>query len=283
MNNLWPDIRYALRQLRKSPGFTLIAVLTLALGVGANTAIFTVIENVLLRPLPYAHSNRLIYIGGAGGGNFGTTSWLNYRDIRDQSRLLEQVAGYSEDVSVVETHDTSQSVVAPRVTPNLFTMLDAQPLLGRTFNSADGEPGGPSAAILSEGHAAPELHSDPSIVGCTIRVGGQSHVVVGVMPAAFHFPDEMGPDVGKGIWLPLQPTPEMLKDRGYHFFEIAASMRPGVTLAQAQQELNSIAAHIPLEKDSAPVSFVLLPTRKSSPGRCGRCCMRCLPRWGWCC
>ena len=266
MNNLWPDIRYALRQLRKSPGFTLIAVLTLALGVGANTAIFTVIENVLLRPLPYAHSNRLIYIGGAGGGNFGTTSWLNYRDIRDQSRLLEQVAGYSEDVSVVETHDTSQSVVAPRVTPNLFTMLDAQPLLGRTFNSADGEPGGPSAAILSEGIWRQSFHSDPSIVGCTIRVGGQSHVVVGVMPAAFHFPDEMGPDVGKGIWLPLQPTPEMLKDRGYHFFEIAASMRPGVTLAQAQQELNSIAAHIPLEKDSAPVSFRAAPYQEELTG-----------------
>ena len=155
-----------------------------------------------------------------------------------------QVAGYSKDVSVVESQDTSQSVVAPRVTPNLFAMLQAQPLLGRTFNSTDGEPGGPSVVLLSEGLWRESFHSDPSIVGSILRIGGQSRTVVGVMPASFHFPDEMGPDLGKGIWLPLQPSAQMLKDRGYDFFSVVASMRPGVTLPQVQQELNSIAAHI---------------------------------------
>lgn len=246
------DMRYALRQLRKSPGMALLAVLTLALGVGANAAIFTVIESVLLRPLPYAHSNRLVFIP-AGATGFGTTSWLNYRDIRDQSRLLAQVAGYSNDVSVVESQDTSQSVAAPRVTPNLFAMLQAQPLLGRTFNSVDGESDGPSVAILSEGLWRESFHGDPSIVGRTVRIGGQSRTVVGVMPASFHFPDEMAPDLRKGLWLPLQPSGEMLKDRGYDFFSVVAQMKPGVTLPQLQQELNSIAAHIPREKGQEPM------------------------------
>ncbi len=254
MKNLFYDLRFAARQLRKSPGMALLAVLTLALGVGANTAIFTVIENVLLRPLPYAHSDRLIALGPTSGG-FGSTSWLNYRDIRDQSRLLEQVAGYSDDVSVVQSQDSSQSVLAPRVTSNLFTMLRAQPLLGRTFNATDSEPGGPSIAILSEGLWRESFHSDPSIVGHTVHIGGQSRTVVGVMPASFHFPDEMGPDVGKGLWLPLQPTPEMLKDRGYDFFSVVALTRPGVSLPQVQQELNSIAAHIPRDKDEGPIAF----------------------------
>jgi hypothetical protein len=218
MQTLLYDLRYALRQLRKTPGPALLAILTLALGVGANTAIFTVIESVLLRPLPYAHSDRLLTIGPAGAKpSFGSTSWLNYRDIRDQSRELSAVAGYSSDVSVVESHDSSQSVVAPRVTPNLFSMLGVQPLLGRTFSSAEGQTGGPQAAILSEGLWRQSFHADPDIVGQTVKIGGQARTVVGVMPSSFHFPEEIGPDIQKGLWLPLQPSGEMLKDRGYDF------------------------------------------------------------------
>src|SRR5579862_6093279 len=102
MQTLLRDISFALGQLRKTPGPAFLAILTLALGVGANTAIFTVIESVLLRPLPYAHADRLLYIAPAEREGFGTTSWLNYRDIRDQSRQLETVAGYSEDVGVLQ-------------------------------------------------------------------------------------------------------------------------------------------------------------------------------------
>src|SRR5580704_6804984 len=132
MQNLLYDLRYAIRQLRKTPGMGLLAILTLALGVGANTAIFTVIESVLLRPLPYAHSARLVFIGPAADKpGFGSTSWLNYRDIRDQAKLMSDVVGYSDDVSVLETHDESQSIAAPRITTNLFSVLGRQPLLGR--------------------------------------------------------------------------------------------------------------------------------------------------------
>ena len=139
MQNFLYDLRYGIRQLRNTPGMALLAILTLALGVGANTAIFTVIESVLLRPLPYAHSDRLVFIGPGGDKpSFGSTSWLNFRDVQTQSKLLEDTAGYAEDVSVLEARDSSQSVVAPRVTTNLFAMLGQRPLLGRTFTDCRG-------------------------------------------------------------------------------------------------------------------------------------------------
>ena len=256
MQNFLYDLRYGIRQLRNTPGMALLAILTLALGVGANTAIFTVIESVLLRPLPYAHSDRLVFIGPGGDKpSFGSTSWLNFRDVQTQSKLLEDTAGYAEDVSVLEARDSSQSVVAPRVTTNLFAMLGQRPLLGRTFTAAEGIAGGPPVVLLSEGLWRGAFHSDPKIVGQVVKLGGKPTTVVGVMPASFSFPDNMEPDLGKGVWLPLQPTPEMLKDRGYHFFNVAGIMRPGVTVAQMQQEANAIAARIPHEHNDSPVTF----------------------------
>jgi putative ABC transport system permease protein len=256
MQTLYYDLRFALRQLGKAPGMALLAILTLALGVGANTAIFTVIESVLLRPLPYAQPDRLVYIGPKGDKpGFVTTSWLNYRDVRDQSKLLSAAAGYNEDVGVLETQSGSQSVVAPRVTTNLFSMLGEKPLLGRTFTDADGLPGGPQVVVVSEGLWRDAFHADPRIVGQSVKISGRPQTVVGVIPAGFRFPEEMGADLEKGVWMPVQPTGEMLKERGYHFFNIVAQLRPGVTMKQAQRELDAIAAHIPLTKDESAVSF----------------------------
>ena len=256
MQNLLYDLRYAIRQLRNTPGMAIMAILTLALGVGANTAIFTVIDSVLLRPLPYAHSDRLMFIGPGGDKpSFGSTSWLNYTDVRDESKLLEASAGYNEDVTVLQTRDSSTSAVAPRVTPNLFAMLGVKPLMGRTFSDAEGLPGGPQVVMLSEGIWREAFHADPNIVGRAVTVGGKPTTVVGVMPSSFRFPEQMGPDMAKGVWLPIQPTSEMLKDRGYHFFNIAAISRPGVTLAQVQQELNAIGAHIPRKATDSVVTF----------------------------
>jgi predicted permease len=267
MQTLYYDLRFALRQLGKAPGMALLAILTLALGVGANTAIFMVIESVLLRPLPYAHSDRLVYIGPKGDKpGFATTSWLNYRDIRDQSKLLGVAAGYSEDVGVLETQSGSQSVVAPRVTTNLFSMLGEKPLLGRTFMDADGLPGGPQVVVVSEGLWRNTFHADPNIVGQSVKISGKPQTVIGVVPAGFRFPEEMGADLDKGVWMPVQPTGEMLKDRGYHFFNIVAQLRPGVTLTQAQRELDAIAAHIPLAKDESAVSFTVAPYQEILTG-----------------
>jgi len=266
MQTLLYDLGFALRQLRKTPGLAVLAVVTLALGVGANTAIFTVIESVLLRPLPYAHSDRLLYIGPGDTKGFGTTSWLNYRDVRDQSRLLETVAGYSEDVGVMEDRDGAQSLIVPRITPNLIPMLGAQPLLGRGFAAAEGEQGGAQVALLSEALWRQTFHGDPSVVGKTVKISGNLYTVVGVMPASFRFPEQGGPDVSKCIWVPVQPTAEMLKDRGYHFFNIVAQVRSGVTTEQAQRELDSIAAHIPKTKDGYAAAFRVTPYQEVLTG-----------------
>lgn len=254
------DLRYAFRQLGKTPGVAVLAIFTLALGVGGNAAIFTVIQNVILRPLAYAHPDRMVLIGSAGDKEgIGATSWLNYRDIRDQAREFRDVAAYSQDVSVVQTADESESVVAPRVTPNLFSILGARPLLGRTFTDAEGQPGGATSTILSEGLWREAFHADPRILGRTVKIGGVARTVVGVMPDAFRFPESMGPDIRKGLWLPLQPTTEMLKDRGYVFLNGLGELRSGASIAQAQQDLNAIAAHIPRDSGSQPVALRGIP------------------------
>lgn len=255
MRSLIQDLRHGLRQMRKAPGMALLAIVTLALGIGANAAIFTVIESVLLRPLPYAHSHRLVYVGRGTGSDLTSTSWLNYSDIRMQSRLLADIAGYSEDVSVLETRETSQSIVAPHVTGNLFSMLGARPLLGRTFTESEGQSGGPLAVLLSESLWRQNFHSDPGIVGQVAKIGGRAYTVVGVMPQSFRFPDTMEPDIQKGVWVALQPTEAMLKDRGYNFFNVVGELRPGVSIAQARQELNAIADHMPVDGSRGPASF----------------------------
>src|ERR1700733_2494405 len=251
------DLKYALRQLRSSWGFAALAVITLALGIGANTAMFTVVESVLLRPLPYSHADRLLFIGPGDSQGFGSSSYLNYRDVRDQAQRLAQVGGYSGDPSVVQAKEGSESVTAPRMTPSLFTMLAVQPLLGRTFTKEEGEANGPQVVLLSEALWRQDFNADPGIIGRTVKVGGTGRTVVGVMPSSFRFPESEGPDIAKGVWLPLQPTAEMLKDRGYDFLNIIAETRAGVSVEQARQEVNAIAQRIRQTdpKGSATLAF----------------------------
>jgi putative ABC transport system permease protein len=241
------EVRYAVRQLGKSPGFAVLAVVTLALGIGANTAMFTVVESLLLRPLPYANPQRLMSIGPQGDEGLGATSWLSYRDIRDQAQNLQTVALFSEDVGVVQGKEGSQSVVTPGVTPNLFKLLGVNPLIGRTFTEAEGQPGGPQTVLLSEGLWRQAFNADPEIAGHTIRVNGKPRTVVGVMPGSFRFPESMGVDLGKGLWLPIQPTTEMQKERGSHFFYILADLKADASPQQVQAELDAIAKRIRAE------------------------------------
>ncbi len=229
---------------------------------------FTVIESVLLRPLPYAHSNRLVFIcPPSDKPSFGSTSWLNYRDIRAQSTLLQDVADYSADVSVMDTRDGSQSVVASRVTTNLFSILGARPLLGRTFSDVEGQSSGPDVVLISEDIWRQTFHADPDIVGHTLRIGGKLHTIIGVMPDRFRFPESVGPAVHRGVWLPLQPTREMLNNRGYKFFNIVAELRPGVSVVQLQQELDTIAARIRRGDSGNRIAFRVTPYREALTGR----------------
>ena len=245
LHSVLADCRFALRQLRKFPAFTVIAVLTLALGIGANTALYTVVESVLLRPLPYAHSDRLMYIAPkTEKEQFSNTSWLNYRDIRDQSKSFAAVGLYASDVAVVESKEGALSVNAPRISTNTFSILGIQPLMGRTFTETEGQRGTAPVVLLSEGLWRQSFHADPEIVGRSVRVSGVVRAIVGVMPQTMRFPEESGPDIQKAVWLPLQPSPEMMKERGYNLFSIVGQLQPGVGQAQAQAELDTIAQRI---------------------------------------
>src|SRR5579864_3864526 len=243
MFSLFQDLRYAIRQLLKTPGFAALAICTLALGIGANTAMFTVVESVLLRPLPYTHSDTLVTLGVPGVGST-TDSWLDFQDIRAQSQTLAGLGGYSEDIGVVQGKEGWTSVLTPGVTANLFDLLGSKPLLGRTFTAEEGQTGGPQSVILSEGLWRQQFGSDPNVIGQTVKVSARPRTIVGVMPATFHFPESAGADMNKGLWLPLQPTPEMLHDRGYHFFYLLGQMKPGATRTQLQNDLNAIVQHI---------------------------------------
>jgi predicted permease len=268
MHTLLLDLRFALRQLRNSPGFALLAVLTLAFGIGANTAMFTVVESVLLRPLPYTQPDRLVRIGPPNGSGMSNTSWLNYRDIRDQIKTMDAVACYAEDVGVVRGKDGSVVVVTPAVTPNLFDMLGARPILGRTFSEDEAQPGAPKTAILSEGLWRSAFNSDPEILNHPILMNGQPHAVVGVMPHGFRFPETAGPDLQKGLWLPLQPTPEMETARGQNFFAIIGQLKLRATLAQTRGDLNAIAQRIHEQnpKTSNNLSFHATPYQEMLTG-----------------
>jgi putative ABC transport system permease protein len=240
---LW-NLRYAMRQLWRSPGLAIIAVVTLALGIGGNTAMFTISESVLLRPLPYTDPDRLTDIRAWGGESTGPLSWLDYLDIRNSSHDLAGVAAYSTDVGVIQIKGASTSVVTSELTPNLFSLLGVQPLRGRTFTKEEGQPNGPRAVLISEQLWRQSLGADPAIVGRVLRVNGRDWTIVGVMPDSFRFPESAGKEIGKGVWLPMQPTPEMLRERGADFFGILAKRAPGITLRQVQAEVSVIAKRI---------------------------------------
>ncbi|HXW54731.1 MAG TPA: ABC transporter permease [Candidatus Cybelea sp.] len=244
LHSLFQDFWLSVRQLSKSPGLTILAILTLALGIGANTAMFTVADNVLLRPLPYPEASRLVSVSTSDREQNPTTSWLNYRDVRDQSQTLDAVSGYSTDLGVLQADDGASGVLAPRVTPNLLRMLGARPLLGRVFADREGQAGGAQVAMLSEGLWREKFHADPEIVGRTIRLNEKPQTVIGVLPSSFRFPEATTQGTDTAVWLPIQPTEEMLKDRGYDFFQILGQLKPGVTLAQARTEARLIAGRI---------------------------------------
>jgi putative ABC transport system permease protein len=243
LHSLSQDAIFAVRQLGKSPGLTFLAVITLALGIGANTAMFTIADDVLLRPLPYPHAGRLVTISTSQKKN-AETSWLNYRDVRDQARTLDEVGGYSVDLGVIQADEGSSSIIAPRLTPNLIRMLGVRPEMGRVFTKDDGESGGPQVILLSDGLWRQKFHADPHIIGRTIRLNEKPETVVGVLPPSFRFPEEISDGADTAAWLPLQPSSEMLKERGYDFFEIVGRLKPGVSAAQAQAELQTIADRI---------------------------------------
>ncbi|MFL6439640.1 MAG: ABC transporter permease [Terriglobales bacterium] len=238
------NLRFALRQIHKNPGFATLAILTLALGIGANTAMFTVIDSVMLRPLPYQDADQIVAItpGAASEGNsVRATSWINYLDIREQARQFRAVVAYAIDVAVVRNSQTSQGAVVVKTTASLFDALGVRPILGRPFTDSDNQPGAANVVILTAPFWREHFAANPHVVGQQVRIGNNPYTVVGVLPEGLSFSDS---DASKGVWLPYQPDWEASKKRNSSFLYLMASLRPGVSLQAAQSELTSIARSI---------------------------------------
>jgi predicted permease len=239
------DALYALRALRASPGFTLIALATLAFGIGANTAVFSVVRGVLLAPLPFATPDRIVRVWNSSktlGIEHGVFSEPDFLDIRSESRLAETVGAYffADNLSGVDLTDrgTPERLSAALVTPGFFETLRPQPRIGRTFSADEHTPGRNHVAVLGYGLWKRRFAGDPRIVGQSITLNGDPFVVIGVMPQEFTYPAAQALDV----WIPLSYFgPDMIgRVRAAHFLSVIARVKPGVTTPQFQTEIAAI-------------------------------------------
>src|SRR5438105_5763348 len=245
MSTLLQDLRYALRALRHNPAFTTVVVLTLALGIGANTAIFSVVDAVLLKPLPYPHADRLVSLDtkvpGPGKDIFGSS--MSYPDIQQLQALTRDFAGvaaYRDTCYNYAGGDQALELAATIVSPNLFGVLGVSPAIGRGFTGAELHD---RLAVLSYGMWATAFGSDRNIVGRVINLDGQSFTVVGVMPRGFAFPNE-----DTQLWVPLgealRSNPQVEFNRHFYAFESVARLAAGATLAQARADVGLVAQRI---------------------------------------
>jgi predicted permease len=245
IDTLVQDIRFAFRMLRKNPCFTVVAVLTLALGIGANTAIFSVVYAVLLKPLPYANSDQLFTVFQAKpqDGITGTAwSFANFADLREQNRIFSELAGSQKHQLTLTGRGEPSVVNTSVVTPELFSLFGEQPLAGRLFRSDEGKRGAPPVVILSEDLWRGRFGADPTIIGSSVSLDQRSFTVIGIMPAAFRFPQLTQ---GEQLWIPLVQDPlfgSWMSRRGGHWLLVTGRLKPGVSVAQAEAELNAINA-----------------------------------------
>lgn len=261
------DLRLALRSLKKSPGFSVVAILTLALGVGANTAVFSLINAVLLRPLPYPDPDRLVLVWESApffGLRDSPVSPANYVDWKARSRSFESI-GAIEDRGYRLTGDGQPEVVeGGLVTATLLHTLRTQPLLGRVFREEEDRPGAPKVALLSQGFWQRRFNADPNITGKTIRLNDEQHTIVGVLAAGTEPPGEYRGAPGE-IWTPFGSAYSAREwtERGRHNWMVVARLRPGVTLAQADAEMKAIGASLAREypETNAKVGAFVAPLR----------------------
>ncbi|MGA2345626.1 MAG: ABC transporter permease, partial [Candidatus Sulfotelmatobacter sp.] len=248
MTGLLQDFRYAIRQLRKSPGFTAVAVITLALGIGANTAVFSVIDAVMLRPLPYYQPERLIEAQSINTRNPGTSDmcYPDFFDWRSQNHTLEHLVSYHDQTFTLTGLERPVQLDAEIVSWDLLPALGVRPELGRGF-TPDDEKAGSRVVLISHSLWATQFGADPAIVGHVMRLSGGLYTVVGVMPSNFRFPVT---EPRNNIWTTLAVDEDSTssnpatRNRGMHFLNAFGRLKPGATVAQADQELRSIAVNL---------------------------------------
>jgi putative ABC transport system permease protein len=250
LETILQDTRYALRMLRKNPGFTAVVVLTLGLGIGANTAIFSVVYAVLLKPLPYAEPQQLfnVFEIQAEEGVKGTGwSYANFAELRASNQIFSEMAGNQQHQLTLTGRGEPTVVNTAVVTPEVFSLLGEKPIVGRTFLPEEGKPGAPAVVILGEKLWRSSFGADGNIVGSAIALDKRACTVVGIMPAGFRFPaiseDEQ-------IWIPLAQDPlfgSWMDRRSGHWLRVTARLKPGISMAQAQAELDTLSARLAKE------------------------------------
>ena len=246
---LLKDIQYALRWMRRSPGFSAVAILSLGLGVGVNTAMFSLVDSLLFRPLPVASPDTLvdIFTSSGDGDEFATSSYQDFLDVKAQNTVFSDMLGYSPMMAPLSLGDRSRISLGQVVTSNHFAMLGVQPFLGRLLVPADDEPGSPRVVVIAHRMWQREFGSDPAIVGKSITLRGQAYAIAGVAPASF---TGVVPLLTPELWLPVQfvdevepagindsvPSPvgsTTLERRGMRWLFVKGRLKPGVTAAQA--------------------------------------------------
>jgi hypothetical protein len=243
MAELWQDIRYGLRVLAKSPGFTAAAVVVLALGIGANTAIFSVVNAVLLKPLPFTDADRIVSVPHVPpqdifpGRKTFSVSPANYYDWKAQNDVFDRMAIWTEGSVTVTGASRPESIDTGFVSTEFFSIFGVQALAGRLFAQGEDEPGH-AVAVISEELWATRFGRSPSAVGATLVVNGESHSIIGVIPKAMAYP------AGVQLWVPLVLNPELRAVRGMHDFDVLARLKPGVGVESARTQMNAISARL---------------------------------------
>lgn len=266
MQKLWQDLRYAVRTLVKRPGFTLIAVMTLALGIGASTSIFTVVDAALLRGLPYKSPERLYHLWERTPQKEFDQREFSYPDYQDyqQNTVFEGLAAYTGGGGILSGRGEPELVITPFASANFFSVLGVEPVIGRTFQPGEDKPGAALVTVLTYGVWQRKFGGDRSVIGQALTINGQSYTVIGVLPDSFQFALRPG-----DLWLPYQPTQNQLTRRFMHGTNLIGRLKPDVSVAQAQAELNVIAARIENQyNDShAGTGAFLIPLQEQVVGK----------------
>lgn len=248
METLWYDLSHSIRALFKHPGFTAVAGLSLAIGIGANSAIFSVTNALLLRPLPYKNADRLVILWSRSPGLNVPQDWFSpgqYLDIKSQNRVFDETSISIGGSFNLTSEGPPEHVDGARVSSSLFSLLGAGPTLGRVFLPKEDEPGTPQTVILSNGFWQRHFGADASVIGRTLTLNGSEFTVVGVMPADFSLNKEVMPAVNgiqnADLLVPLPMNESARANRGNEDFNIFARLKPGITIVQAQAEMDVIA------------------------------------------
>lgn len=257
MNSILQDVRYGVRSLLKRPGSTLVALITLALGIGVNTAIFSVVDSILLRPLPFEDSERLVSIWEQGLGqgiNQNEVAPANFFDLRNQTRWFEAIGAHGpQDINLTGAGEPER-LTGELVTANVLSILGVKPALGRTFLANEDQPGQHRVVVLSDALWQRRFNRDPSIINHDIVLNGESFTVVGVMPRGFFYPLRE-----TELWIPWAMEPEQAAGRGDHYLRLIARLKPGATLQQATAEVAAIGQRLAAEypKTNEGLSFIV--------------------------